>query len=131
VNVTSPYFLWERVAVRLRGELLFDNRDWNVFFMTKAGLVGVGGKAGENIRLYAEGGILFAFPHSSFSSADFEFGGYGHFGFEFFFDPTDRSHSLYYVELGTTGVDLKADRWADEPVLLNGFAVTVGYRLHF
>jgi hypothetical protein len=84
VDVTSPYFFWERVAVRLRGELLFDNREWNTFFMTKAGLVGVGGKVGKNIRLYGEGGILLVFPHSDFSSEDFVFGGYGHFGMDFF-----------------------------------------------
>jgi hypothetical protein len=48
-----------------------------------------------------------------------------------FFEPAAVSHSLYFIELGATGVGLKADRWADEPILLNGFAVTAGYRLQF
>jgi hypothetical protein len=130
-EVTSPYFLWERVAVRVRGELVWDRVDWNPFYAVKGGLVGVGGYIADSIRLYGEGGVLFVFPTSALSTQDVGFGGYGHFGFEFLVQPFARSHLSYLIELGTTGSGIRADQLAGSPFLVNGFAVSTGLRLYF
>jgi len=130
-EVTSRYFLWERVAVRVRGELLWDRVDWNLFYAAKAGLLGVAGHIGDGIRLYGEGGVLLAFPTSELSTQDIVFGGYGHFGFEFLVQPFNRSCVSYLIELGSSGLSLRADQLAGSPYLLSGFAVTTGLRYYF
>ena len=130
VELTSPYFLWTRVAVRARAEFVWDEVDWNLFYLIKGGLIGVGGYIGENIRLYGEGGLILLFPTTALSTDGFAFGGYGQFGFEFLMEAFPWSHFSYFLEMGASGVDFRADKLAGSPKLVNGFATTVGLRFY-
>lgn len=130
VNLTSPYFANDHVAVRLRGNLMWldhiENLEttWTPYSNFQLGIVGVGGTINNFIRLYGEGGIIAILPDSDFSSADSEFGGYGLFGFEFFFQ---EAHN-YFIELGGVGTGARADQVLGEPIYSNGFLINVGYR---
>jgi hypothetical protein len=97
---------------------------WTPYSNFQLGIVGVGGKINNSIRLYGEGGVIAILPDSDFSSNDSEFGGYGLFGFEFFFQ---EAHN-YFIELGGVGTGARADKVLTEPIYSNGFIVNVGYR---
>lgn len=130
VNLTSPYFANDHIAVRLRGNVMwlehFKNIEttWTPYSNFQLGIVGVGGTINNSIRLYGEGGIIGILPDSDFSSSDSEFGGYGLFGFEFFFQ---EAHN-YFIELGGVGTGAKADKVITQPIYSNGFIINVGYR---
>ncbi len=69
-------------------------------------------------RFYGEGGFLLAIPNKDSNRSSLIWGGYGHFGFEFF---TGTQSSLsYFLEVGGTG----------STVTLNGLHITVGFRLY-
>lgn len=129
-EITSPYFIWERLAVRARGELIWDEFEWNIFSLARAGIVAVGGYLNDSVRLYGEGGVVFAFLPVALTDKDFVFGGYGHFGFEFLMNTFDHSHLGYFIELGANGINIHADKLADQS-LVNGFATTTGLRFYF
>ena len=133
VNLTSPYFVYNRMALRFRGNLMFyqhvkDNETtWSPYSNISLGLIGVGGYVADFIKLYGEGGIIGLFPSEEFSSESFLIGGYGLFGFEFYM-----SHSLnYYIELGAVGTGAIADKLPANPIYSNGFLINVGFRFHF
>lgn len=100
---------------------------WSPYSNITLGVVANAGKVGEHIRLYVEGGVIFIFPSSEFSSETSEIGGYGLFGFEFFMA---QKHA-YYIELGGMGTGAVADKVPGKPIYSNGFTISVGYRFHF
>ena len=131
VNVTSPYFANRRVAVRLRGNLLFHeypldgSTTWTPYANGSLGFIGVVGYVG-NIRLYSEGGLIGLFPSDKFASDHSTFGGYGLFGFEFFF----RRNGNYFLEIGGVGTGARADKLPDKPIFSNGLIIGTGFRFY-
>lgn len=92
VNVASPSFLNNTLAIRLRGNFIWHEHlddmsetSWTPYSNLSLGIVGIAGEIGDFIRLYGEGGVIMLFPSSDFSSTSTEFGGFGLFGFEFYF----------------------------------------------
>ena len=131
INVASPYFLHESVAVRLRANFMFHEHPenleitWTPYTNFTLGLIGVGGCISDFARLYGEGGLILIIPNSDFSSASSELGGYGLFGFEFFMNP----HMNYFIELGGVGSGARADKVLLSPIYSNGFMVQTGFRV--
>jgi len=132
LNFTSPYFANEKIAVRLKGNLVYNENiqnsitKWTPYSNLSIGLVGASGKIGDYIRLYGEGGILGLLPSNEFSSNQFEFGGYGIFGFEFFMNNT----SNYFIEIGGVGTGAIADKIVYKPIYSNGLLISTGFRMH-
>jgi hypothetical protein len=135
LNITSPYFIDDRLAVRLRGnmnwhqhiEVASNETTWSPYFNFSLGVIGVGGYIGEHIRLYGEGGVIALLPSDEFSDESSHLGGYGLFGFEFFMGPNRN----YFIELGGMGVGATADKIPGQPIYSNGFLTNVGYRHQF
>lgn len=131
LNVTSPYFANDRIALRLRGNVLFHEHPknaettWTAYSNASLGVIGVVGYVG-NIRLYSEGGVIGLFPSATFSSESSHFGGYGLFGFEFFFN----NRGNYFIEIGGVGTGAKADKLPDKPLFSNGLVIGTGFRFH-
>lgn len=129
LNLTTPYFANERVAVRLRGNVLFHEHledastTWTPYANASVGVIGVVGYVGD-IRLYSEGGLIGLFPSDAFSSEGSHFGGYGLFGFEFFFN----NRGNYFIEIGGVGTGAKADKVPGKPVFSNGLVIGTGFR---
>ncbi len=129
LQLTSPWFLYEKAAVRLSGSVLYkENVDWTPYSVLRLGFLGGSFMRTADIRLYGEGGILLLFPNSKFDDDTFVFGGYGHFGFEFFLAESQNPLMSYIIELGTNGVGAKTNKG---DMYLNGFALSAGLRLYF
>ncbi len=134
LNLTSPYVLDKRVAIRLRGNLMWNEHlngesevTWSPYSNLSLGVVGVAGEIGSFARLYAEGGLIFLFPSDDFSSENSVSGGYGLFGFEFFMN----KHSNYFIEMGGIGTGAKADKVPTKPIYSNGLLLSTGFRFQF
>ena len=133
LNITSPFFMHNYLAIRLRGNLMFNQHPennettWTPYSNVSLGVIGVGGKVGEHIRLYGEGGAIALFPAEEFSTETLEIGGYGLFGFEFYTYPRFN----YFIEIGGIGTGAKADKIAGAPIYSNGLLISVGFRGHF
>jgi hypothetical protein len=131
LNLTSPYFTHDFMAVRLRGNFMFNehvkNNEtiWTPYSNISLGLVGVAGKVGDDIKLYGEGGIIGLFPSGDFSSKRFLLGGYGLFGYEFHMN----SSSNYFIEIGGVGTNAKADKIMNKPIYSNGLLISTGFRI--
>jgi len=132
LNLTSPSFAKDKIAIRLRGNLMYNENvqnsttTWTPYSNVSLGLIGVGGQIGNYIRVYGEGGVIGLLPSKEFSSKQFVFGGYGLFGFEFF----TSSSSNYFIEIGGIGTGAKEDKIASKPIYSNGFLIAAGFRLH-
>ena len=130
INVTSPYFVHDRIAVRLKGNFVFNEIvqgavvNWIPYSNVQVGVIGVGGFVGEHIRLYGEGGAIGLLPSEEFSSEDFIFGGYGTFGFEFFMNKANN----YFIEIGAVGTGAREDKIATRPIYSNGLVISTGFR---
>ena len=130
LQVTSPLFVHNRLGIRVKGNFMFlehlknDLTEWTPYSNVSVGIYSIGGQVGENIRLYGEGGIVFLFPSSEFSTSSSDIGGYGLFGFEFFFS----NHTNYFIELGGIGTGAKANKIEHSPIYSNGFLISVGFR---
>ncbi|MEA3317871.1 MAG: hypothetical protein U9R54_07930 [Bacteroidota bacterium] len=135
LNVTTPYFWNNRMAVRLKTSYLWYEHIplndteyvWSGYQNIQFGLIGIGGMIGTSIRLYGEGGIVGIFPNSAFSDKDFVFGGYGLFGFEFYTYEKDIRTPSYYIEIGSIG-SASADKLQANPVYSNGLTISAGIR---
>ncbi len=134
LQATSPYFANQKVAVRLRGSLMWNqhvNNDnitvWSPYSNVSLGMVGVGGEIADFIRLYGEGGVVMLFPSSDFSSNSFQPGGYGLFGFEFYMS----GNNSYFIEIGGIGTGAIADKVVSKPIYSNGMLINVGFRYQF
>ena len=131
INITSPFFARKKVAVRLRGNLLFhehpkeDAFTWTPYANASLGFLGKVGYVGK-VRLYGEGGLLALFPSHDFSTETSHFGGYGVFGFEFFF----KKSGNYFIEIGGVGTGAKADHVPGKPIYSNGLIVGAGFRFY-
>ena len=131
LNLTSPYFLKQSMAVRASGDVVFSELDgWQPYAASRIGFLGGTGLISGFARFYGEGGLQFLFPDSNISEEKFVLGGYGHLGFEFFLDPGIQGHS-YFIELGSTGIAESAGKLPGEPIYFNGFCTGVGYRRYF
>lgn len=132
LNMTSPEILNGNAAFRLKANqvyfehLLDGEYVWSGYQNVSLGFVGYGGKVGQDIRLYGEGGLVGIFPSDRFSSESFRMSTYGTFGFEFF--PTPRFN--YFLELGVMTSRARADKIAGSPFYSNGFVASVGFRIN-
>jgi hypothetical protein len=134
LNITSPYFANEKMAVRLKGNLMWNEHlnsnseaTWSPYSNLSLGFVQSVGEISNSIRVYGEGGAIWLFPSSKFSSKSIQFGGYGLFGFEFYFE----KHLNYFIEAGGVGTGAKADKIEGKPIYSNGFLINVGIRAQF
>lgn len=132
LNITSPHFAFDKIAVRIRGNLMYNENvqngdtEWTPYANVSVGLIGGGGMVGDHIRLYGEGGFIGLIPSDQFSSDNFVFGGYGFFGFEFF---NSRSNN-YFIEIGGVGTGAHADKIENNPVYSNGLVISTGLRIY-
>ncbi len=132
LNVTSPFFLYDRMAVRLRANLMFNEHlaagvsTLSPYSNISLGLIGVGGKIGDYIRLYGEGGGILILPSDAFSSEDYELGGYGVIGFEFFMSKFNN----YFIEIGHVGTGAKENKVVTNPLYSNGMVINAGVRFY-
>jgi hypothetical protein len=132
LNITSPHFANDKIAVRLRSNLMYNQHPdglettWTPYFNLSLGVLGVSTVVNDWIRLYGEGGVLFLFPNDEFSSESLEVGGYGLFGFEFYM--AERSN--YFIEIGGAGIGAQADEIIQSPIYSNGLIIQVGFRMH-
>jgi len=134
LTITSPYFANERMAVRLKGNLMWNEHlnnasetTWSPYSNLCLGFVQSVGEINNFLRIYGEGGAILLLPSSEFSSTSAHFGGYGLFGFEFFSD----KHLNYFFEAGGVGTGAKADKVSGSPIYSNGFLMNVGVRVQF
>jgi hypothetical protein len=135
LGATSPY-LWDRIAVHVTGDLAFFEGDfvadggverrWEPHYVFKAGMIGVASEIRPDFRLYGEGGVVAILPDSSMSDESLRFGGYGVFGFEL----KARGPVSYFIELGSMGINARADKAVGKPIYSNGFTSTVGLKAY-
>jgi hypothetical protein len=132
LNLTSPYFANDKIAIRLRGNLMYNESvqnsitTWVPYSNVSLGIIGVGGKIGDYIRLYGEGGVIGLIPSDKFSTQQFVLGGYGLFGFEFFMN----NSSNYFIEIGGIGTGAREEKIASQPIYSNGLLISTGFRVH-
>jgi len=133
INATSPFFINDVVAIRLRSKLMFyehvENEEtvWTPYSNVSFGVISSKTNLGGIVNLYSEGGVLGIFPSEKFSSEGFVFGGYGLFGFEFLIDESKN----YFLEIGGIGTGAKANKIENIPIYSNGFLINVGFRIIF
>ncbi|MCW5900531.1 MAG: hypothetical protein KIT10_14800 [Flavobacteriales bacterium] len=134
LHLTSPYFAHKKTAVRLRGNVLWNEHlngasetTWSSYSNLSLGFVQTVGELGDRMRVYGEGGAIYLFPSEEFSTRSVVFGGYGLFGFEFFLD----EHMNYFIEAGGVGTGARADEIPGKPIYSNGFLINVGVRVQF
>lgn len=130
-NLTSPYFAHKQIAVRLRGNLLFNEHEkngnetvWTPYSAVSLGVIGQGVPISDRVSIYGEGGALCLFPSGEFSEKNTVFGGYGLFGFEFYMS----SFSNYFIEIGGLGSGAVADKIPKKPIYANGLLINAGFR---
>ncbi|MCB0480288.1 MAG: hypothetical protein KDC83_02605 [Flavobacteriales bacterium] len=138
LDFTSPYFVYNSLAVRLNTLIQFhDHFDptlkedtWSPYFVSRLGLVGVGGRPAPFLRLYGEGGAVVGVPSSNISNEGVFMGGYGLFGFEMFMSANEGEVASYYIELGATGAGARGDLLLNNPIYYNGFSIGTGFRFY-
>lgn len=132
LNISSPFFAFERIAFRIRGNFMVNEHVLNTktirspYSNLSFGFVGASGKVGNYIKIYGEGGLLVLFPSEKFSSEQVVSGGYGLLGIEFF---TNR-FSDYFLEIGHVGSGAREDKIAGQPFYSNGLIISTGLRLY-
>jgi hypothetical protein len=126
-SATTPWILDGHAAARASAFLCMRDTTMTPYYGFRLGLIGGTMLVSADIRLYGEGGALLLVPTSTVDTAPLRFGGYGHFGFEFFVDRA-RVGSAYFIELGTNGIGARADAETGTPLYMNGFAASVGFR---
>jgi len=132
VSITSPYIIDDKIAFRLRTNLMFNENiqnvitTWTPYSNVSFGCVGIGGMVGDYIRLYGEGGIIGLLPSNKFSTDKFVLGGYGLFGFEFFMN----NNINYFIEIGGIGTGATEDIIVTKPIYSNGLLISAGLRVH-
>lgn len=131
INLNSPYFLYEKVGIRLRANIMYNeyvkNQEtvWTPYSNLMLGLVSGRTKIADAICLYGEGGVVLLFPDDDFSSTSTEIGGYGLFGFEFY----HANEFNYFIEIGGIGIGAIADKVENKPIYSNGLLINVGFRI--
>lgn len=138
LELTSPYFVYNALAVRLNTLMQFNEHydakmkedTWSPYFVSRLGVIGVGGRPASFLRLYGEGGAVAGIPSSSVSNENAFFGGYGLFGFEMFMSGGGNEVASYYIELGATGTGARGDLLPRNPIYHNGFTIGTGFRIY-
>lgn len=135
LQTTSPYFAGDKIAVRLRANLMFTEYldgtfldyqvTWSPYTNVSLGVIGKAADIGDHMRLYGEGGVIAIMPNSDFSDEDVVLGGYGLFGFEFFFMPAGN----YFIEIGGMGTGARAETTPGQPIYSNGLTISTGLRI--
>lgn len=133
MQFTSPRFFHRSIALRVRANFMYNEHIdlekgeyvWSPYQNYTLGIVSGANFITERIACYAEGGVIGITPSDEFSTSDFEFGGYGLFGFEFYFDPGFN----YFIELGGIGTGAVKDKIIGKPIYSNGFLLSVGWRI--
>jgi hypothetical protein len=135
----SPYLFRDMLAFSASADLLWrsgaldanpGSETWTPYWAFKLGVVAGPPPLPNGIRLYGFGGALLALPDASFDPDPYAVGGYGGFGFEFLIGGSERFGSSYFIELGSDGIGLRAEGMAGDPLYLNGFAVSAGFRMY-
>lgn len=132
LNLTSPSFIYNNVAIRLRGNLMFNQHpknnetQWSPYSNVSIGVMSGRNKLGDYIAVYGEGGVIGIFPSDEFSTEEIVFGGYGLFGFEFLIN----SHVNYFIEIGGVGTGAEANKIPNAPIYSNGLLINVGFRMN-
>jgi hypothetical protein len=103
---------------------------WAPYWAFKLGVVAGTPPLPNGIRLYGFGGAILALPDASFDADPYAVGGYGGFGFEFLIGGSERFGSSYFLELGSDGIGLRAEGMAGDPIYLNGFTASAGFRMY-
>lgn len=138
LQVTSPFFAYEKIAFRVRANLMFNEHlegegfipnnytvTWTPYTNVSIGAIGKATDIGDFMRLYGEGGLIAILPNSDFSDEDIVLGGYGLFGFEFFFIP----QGSYFIEIGGVGTGARAEKTLGQPIYSNGLTISTGLRI--
>lgn len=131
LNLSSPSFINERMAFRLRGNIMFNEHIQNTttvrtpYSNISLGMVGATGKVGNYIRIYGEGGMILLLPSDKFSEENLVLGGYGMLGIEFFMN----RFCNYFLETGYTTTGAKEDKIVTQPYYSNGLIISSGLRI--
>ena len=133
ISAASPYFVYDRIAIRMRGNLMYNQivseneSTWEPYLNISLGLIGVAREIEGFMRLYGEGGPIMLFPSGAFSSKGYLFGGYGLFGFESYIS----ENFNYQIEIGSVGMGATEDKIQNKPIYSNGMLINTGFRMHF
>jgi|GEM_PF-492545 hypothetical protein len=139
-RILSPYFLWDVVAVSAGADCLWragilegssTGETWIPYWAFRLGVVSGSLPMANGLRLYGYGGALLVLPDAAFDEDTWGLGGYGGFGFEFFLGEGGPIGSSYFIELGSDGTGMRAEGMQGNPIYLNGFSASAGYRLYF
>lgn len=135
--LASPLFLGGRLRVALAGGVAWypyatdadGLQEWSPYGDLRLVVEGGERAAGSPVRLYGFGGPMILLLPDDLSDQSVALGGIGGFGFEYYFISTGADGPVsYFTELGGVGSGGRADRLSGEPLLANGFFVTVGLR---
>ncbi len=139
LHFTSPYFLKERLAVRLSAQYqYYDHLDtsvqesvWSPYWVFKLGFVSVSNTWKDVIRLYSHTGAVVALPNAKFSDQPVAFGAYTKLGLELMFNSSKQAWGSYFIEGGWIGIFSKATLLPGKPIYGNGFLASMGVRFYF
>jgi len=135
--LASPLFLGGRLRVAVAGGVAWypyatdeaGLQEWSPYGDLRLVIEGGDRAAGSPVRLYGFGGPMLILLPGDLSDQSVSVGGIGGFGFEYYFTSTGADGPVsYFTELGGVGGSARADQLSGEPLLANGFFVTVGLR---
>ena len=136
VNLTSPYFVKNKLAIKVSENYqVLSYHDYSGTIMLagynniKAGIVTKAPSLNKIMRVYSEGGMVLILCPKAFSDKTLRFGGYGILGFEFFKN-TEKDNFSYFIELGAMGAAAVANKLPGAPIYANGFMTSVGFRVY-
>jgi hypothetical protein len=140
VELSSPTFFYDLMSVRLQATADYASAAvfatdadayWEPFYTFRAGLAAGSGVVRDLFRYYGEFGGLAMLPSAKLEATELRWGMYGLFGFEFFLSEREDTPVAYYIELGSAGIDARADQLSGTPFYYNGFHTAVGFRFYF
>lgn len=97
------------------------------YLTLRAGVASKSFQIQERIRAYGEGGLLAVLPSDELAEDNFELGGYGLFGFEFFVE--QYGGSSLFLELGASSAGNGLETRPGIPSFGAGFWVGAGFRV--
>ena len=135
INVTSPFFAGNAVALRFRGngylyeyEESFGIHSVTCYSHFNLGFVLVPYSVENKLRLYYELGLTRTSGLLIQEETQKSFVGlYGLVGFEFLF----RNEGAFFIEMGGHGNGAIAEEIEGEPFYSSGFYINVGSRIYF
>ena len=130
LHVISPTISEAQLAFKLGANLHWFDQTFDATASWKPyGSVQLGFRTGHqmpdlNIYLYTEGGLTAILPNESFSSKNFNMGGYGLIGCEF----SPNFMVDYFFEAGSMGSGARAEALPERVSYAHGFVMSVGIR---